>query len=193
MFFCLFFFFWFYKVHPSPQKQQRIWKTKYLSVIHCSCYNNSFAALRQYFNTCIAHSERKKGKWWQRQEKCHIIHKISGTAISHIRGHICIDFVTSESGLVLIGRVHLQSTKLIAQSHGNSRQTRPVWYSLCLVLGPPASAALHRIITPGWWQRTGPVLSPMCLWCDNVVTPISSKEASVLVNSWCVKSEKHPC
>lgn len=42
----------FYKIHyPIPQKQQRIWKTKHLSVIQWSFSNNSFAAPWQYFNT----------------------------------------------------------------------------------------------------------------------------------------------
>lgn len=45
-----------------------------------------------------------------------------GTAASHVRGQMCIDFVTSESGSALIGHVHLQSSKLIAQGHGSSRR-----------------------------------------------------------------------
>lgn len=62
--------FFFYLVlknyHPWRKKKQRKWKiwiTKHLSVIHCTCHNNSFAAPWQHFNTVrLLHHIQPGGK-----------------------------------------------------------------------------------------------------------------------------------
>lgn len=49
------------------------------------------------------------------------VHIFPGSAVSCFERRIFIDFVTSESGTALIWLVHFQYSKLIAKSHGSSR------------------------------------------------------------------------
>lgn len=110
-----FFFFSFTKwthLHKNNKEYKKLntclWSTVVATTIHL-LLSDSTSIVQAAVSHTVRRGKENDGKG---RKNVTLLTIIPGTAVFHIRGQFLIDFVTSESGSVLIGCVHLQSTKL---------------------------------------------------------------------------------
>ena len=154
---------------PPPQKttQQRLWKTKYSSLIRCSCSNNSFAAPWQYFNTTglLNHTQRAwggGGGGGQRQEIRHLVP-------NHFR-HSCLSYLGTDLHWFCDKWIRLCFNWICAFGVPQANCVRPR-----RLRTQDRRDTQHRIITPGRRQRTGPPFITRVSPVGQLQTPISSR------------------
>lgn len=164
------------KIYPSQQKQQRKGKTK------CIHNNNSFAAPWQYFNTMrlnVSHSV-SRGKENDGKTRKDV------TLFTLAQAYLCLLNWGTDLHWFCDKLIRLFFNWICAFAVLQVNCTRPWQHTtcywnrtsmirccFCLILWASKSAALHKVIAPGRWQRTCFITDASLLWqhCKANIVP----------------------